>query len=182
MAGSTAYAAVRAVQAKPGETVVVSAAAGGVGSLTVQLLRRAGVRVLGIAGKSNHDWLTSHWVEPVEYGDGLEDRLRAAAPGGVDAFIDGFGDGYVELAIKLGVAPHRINTIIDFEAATRFGTMTEGGMSAATSDVLAELAELIATRELTVEISARYPIEQVREAYTELAKGHTRGKIVLRMR
>lgn len=182
VAGTTAYACVRAVNAQSGDTVAVSGAAGGVGSLTVQLLRHAGARVLGIASTPNHDWLASHGVEPVEYGDGCAERLRAAAPDGVDAFIDTHGDGYVDLAISLGVSPDRINTIIDFPAAERFGAKREGGMSASSADVLAELAALIAAGELTIEISARYPLEQVREAYTELAQGHTRGKIVLRMR
>ncbi|GAA1912941.1 NADP-dependent oxidoreductase [Streptomyces durmitorensis] len=181
VAGTTAYAAVRAVEAKPGESVAVSAAAGGVGSLTVQLLRRQGVRVLAIAGKANHGWLTSLGAEPLAYGDDLEERLRDAAPDGIDAFIDAYGNGYVELAIKLGVAPVRINTVVDFLAAQKFGTRSDGGMSAATSDVLAELAALIATGELAVPISATYPIEQVRAAYTALAGRHTRGKIVLRM-
>ncbi|MEU9087545.1 NADP-dependent oxidoreductase [Streptomyces sp. NPDC048357] len=182
VAGSTAYAAVRAVEAKPGETVAVSAAAGGVGSLTVQLLRRQGIRVLAIASEANHDWLASLGVQPIAYGEGLEERLRAAAPEGVDAFIDAFGDGYVELAIRLGVTPVRINTVVDFLGAQRFGARSDGGMSAATADVLAELAALLASGELTVAISAAYPIEQVREAYARLAAGHSRGKIVLRMR
>ncbi|WP_210590668.1 NADP-dependent oxidoreductase [Streptomyces sp. GESEQ-35] len=182
VAGSTAYAAVRAVEAKSGETVVVTAAAGGVGSLAVQLLCRAGVRVLAVAGKANQEWLASLGAEPVVYGDGLEERLRTVAPDGVDAFIDAFGDGYVDLAVRLGVAPVRINTVVDFLGAQRFGTRSDGGMAAATADVLAELAALIAAGELTVEIGASYPIEQVREAYTKLAERHTRGKIVLRMR
>jgi NADPH2:quinone reductase len=182
VAGSTAYAAVRAVAPKAGETVVVSGAAGGVGALTVQLARRAGARVIGIAGESNLDWLRSVGVEPVTYGDGLAERLRAATPSGIDAFIDTFGGGYVELALELGVQPQRVETIIDFAAAEKFGTQAVGGAEASTAPVLAELATLIASGELTVPIASTYPIEKVREAYTELAKRHTRGKIVLRMR
>ena len=96
--GATAYAAARAVAPQPGETVAVSAAAGGVGSLVVQLLALRDVRVLGIASSSNAEWLRAHGVEPIEYGDGLADRLRQAAPDGVDAFIDLFGPDYVQLA------------------------------------------------------------------------------------
>lgn len=185
VAGTTAYAAVRAVGAEPGETVAVSAAAGGVGSLTVQLLRRQGVRVLAVAGEANHDWLTSLGAVPIAHGEGVEgveERIRAAAPEGVDAFIDTYGDGYVELAMRLGVAPVRINTIIDFPAAKKFGTKSDGNMSAADADVLAELAALIAEGEIVADVSATYPVEQVREAYTALAGPHSRGKIVLRMR
>jgi NADPH:quinone reductase-like Zn-dependent oxidoreductase len=182
VAGSTAYAAVRAVAPKAGETVVVSGAAGGVGSLTVQLARRTGARVIGVASEANREWLASVGVDHVAYGEGLAERLRAAAPEGVDSVIDTFGGGYVELAIDLGVAPERIDTIIDFVAAQKFGTKTEGSAAASSASVLAVLAELIATGELVMEVAASYPLEQVREAYTELAKRHTRGKIVLRMR
>ncbi|MEU0953043.1 NADP-dependent oxidoreductase [Streptomyces niveus] len=185
VAGTTAYASVRAVGAEPGETVAVSAAAGGVGSLAVQLLRRQGVRVLAVAGEANHEWLASLGAVPIAYGEGVEgveERLRAAAPDGVDAFIDAYGGGYVELAMGLGVAPVRINTIIDFPAAKKFGTKSDGNMAAARADVLAELAALIAEGEIGVAVSATYPIDQVQQAYAALAGPHSRGKIVLRMR
>lgn len=182
VAGTTAYAAVRAVAPKNGETVAVSGAAGGVGSLTVQLVRRTGADVIGIAGASNANWLRSMGARPVTYGDGLGARLSGSAPHGIDAFIDTFGGGYVELAIELGVAPGRVETIIDFATAVRLGAQAIGGATASTAPVLAELVKLIAAGELTVPIAATYPLAQVREAYTELAKRHTRGKIVLRMR
>src|SRR5581483_4703858 len=111
--GATAYAAVRAVALTEGDTVVVSGAAGGVGSLAVQLARRAGATVIGLASPANHEWLAGHRVIPVTYGDGVADRIRQAA-GKVDAFIDTFGDGYVRLALELGVEPSRIDTIADF--------------------------------------------------------------------
>lgn len=180
VAGTTAYAAVRAVEVKAGETVVVSGAAGGVGSLVVQLAHRLGAQVVGIAGEANHDWLRDRGVVPVPYGDGVGDRVKAAAPQGIDAFVDTNGQGYVELAVNLGVDPQRIDTIIDFPAIERFGVRGEGNAAGATAEVLAELADLVATGELEVPIAASYPLEQVREAYTELEKGHTRGKIVLR--
>jgi NADPH:quinone reductase len=122
--GVTAYAAVRAVAPQPGETVAVSAAAGGVGSVVVQLLALRDVRVLGIASSSNAEWLRAHGVVPVEYGEGLADRLRQAAPDGVDAFIDLFGPDYVQLAVDLGVPPERVDTIISFEKAAEVGAKT----------------------------------------------------------
>jgi NADPH:quinone reductase-like Zn-dependent oxidoreductase len=178
--GSTAYAAVRAVAPRRGETVVVSGAAGGVGSLVVQLARRTGARVVGIAGPANHDWLRDHGVQPVAHGDGLRERITAAAPDGVDAFVDTHGDGYVALALELGVAPERIDTIADFAAIEKFGVRGDGSAAGASAEVLAELAGLIQAGELDVPIAATYPLAEVREAYTELARGHTRGKIVLR--
>jgi NADPH:quinone reductase-like Zn-dependent oxidoreductase len=181
-AGVTAYAAVRAVSLKPGDTVAISGAAGGVGTLASQLARRAGARVLGIAGPANADWLTSIGAIPIAYGDGLADRLRAAAPDGIDAFIDTFGSGYVELAIELGVDPRRIDTIIDVAAAEKYGVKTDASAEASNPTVLAELAHLVADKELALPIAVTYPLEQVREAYTQLGQRHTHGKIVLTLR
>jgi NADPH:quinone reductase-like Zn-dependent oxidoreductase len=181
VAGVTAWGAVHSVQPKPGETVVVSGAAGGVGSLAVQLARRTGAAVIGLASEGNHEWLKSHGVVAVAYGDGVADRIRAAAPGGVDAFIDTYGDGYVELAMALGVAAERIDTIADFAAAAKYGVKTDGGAEAGPgAEVLAELASLVADGHLEVSIASVYPLAQVREAYTELERRHTHGKIVLR--
>jgi NADPH:quinone reductase-like Zn-dependent oxidoreductase len=181
VAGATAWGAVHAVQPEEGETVVISGAAGGVGSLAVQLARGTGATVIGLAGESNHEWLKRHGVIPVAYGDGVADWIRAAAPSGVDAFIDIYGDGYVELALGLGVAAERIDTIVDFAAAAKHGVKTDGGTAAGPgAKVLAELAGLIADGTLEVPIANVYPLAQVREAYTELERRHTRGKIVLR--
>jgi len=176
IAGSTAYASVRAVALKQGDSVAVSGAAGGVGSITVQLARRAGAGVIGIAGQANHDWLTVHGIKPVTYGNGLANRLRQAA---IDAFIDTYGQGYVKIAIELGVAPDRINTIIDFAVAKQYGVKTEGSQAALNAAVLAELAGLIDAGELEVPIAATFLPGDVRESLKLLERGHTRGKIVL---
>jgi NADPH:quinone reductase-like Zn-dependent oxidoreductase len=181
VAGTTAWGAVRAVEPKEGETVVISGAAGGVGCIAVQIARRTGATVIGLASESNHEWLKSHGVIPVAYGDGVADRIKAAAPVGVDAFVDTHGDGYVELALALGVAAGRIDTIADFAAAAKHGVKTDGGTAAGPgATVLAELAGLIADGQLEVPIANVYPLAQVRQAYTELERRHTRGKIVLR--
>jgi NADPH:quinone reductase-like Zn-dependent oxidoreductase len=179
VAGTTAYAAVRSVGLSAGDTVVVSGAAGGVGSIAVQLARNAAAKVIGLSSDANHKWLADHGVIPVTYGDGVEDRIRSASGGKVDAFIDTFGGGYVELALKLGVAPNRIDTIIDFAAAAKYGVKTEGSYEAATADVLAQLAELLATGRLEIPIAKVYPLAEVRDAYREIEQRHTRGKIVL---
>jgi NADPH:quinone reductase-like Zn-dependent oxidoreductase len=179
VAGCAAYASVRAVAPRAGETVVVSAAAGGVGSIAAQLARRTGATVIGVAGEGNHEWLQSHGIVPVAYGDGQAERISAAAGGPIDGLIDTFGGGYVEEAIRLGVAPERINTIIDFPAVERFGVKAEGTQSAASTEVLEELARLIAEGSLEVPIAATYPLDQVREAYRALEGRHIRGKIAL---
>ncbi len=176
IAGSTAYAAVRSVSLKKGDTVAISGAAGGVGSIAVQLAKRAGATVIGIASPANNEWLAAHGIQPEAYGDDLEGRLRTAK---VDALIDTHGGGYVKLAIELGISPARINTIIDFEGAQKYGTKTEGSSAALNAAVLAELAAMIAAGELEVPIAATFPLDQVQAAFSQLERGHTRGKIVL---
>ncbi|WP_454790392.1 NADP-dependent oxidoreductase [Mycolicibacterium lutetiense] len=182
VAGATAYAAVRAVRLQPGDTVAIAGAAGGVGTIAVQLAKRAGATVLGIAGSGNDEWLTAHGAVPVNYGDDLAARLRAASPSGrVDAFLDFFGGGYVKLAVEeLGVAPERVDTIIDFPAIEEFGVQAAGNAEGADIAIIAELADLAANGELDVPIAGVFALDDVRAAYTELEKRHTRGKLVLR--
>jgi NADPH:quinone reductase-like Zn-dependent oxidoreductase len=178
--GATAWAMVRAVSAGPGDTVVVSGAAGGVGSVAVQLARNAGATVIGLASEPNHDWLAGHGVIPVTYGDGAADRIRAASGGKVDAFLDTQGGGYVELAIELGVRPERIDTVADFSAPATYGVKAEGNAAGASAEVLAELAGLIEAGTLEIPIADVYPLDKVQDAYRELEQGHTHGKIVLK--
>jgi NADPH:quinone reductase-like Zn-dependent oxidoreductase len=178
VAGATAYAAVRAVALTGGDTVVVSGAAGGVGSLAVQLARRAGAAVIGLASPANHEWLAGHAVIPVAYGDGVADRITQAAAK-VDAFIDTFGADYVQLALRLGVQPSRIDTIANFTAVAEYGVKADGNAVGAGASTLAELAGLIADGQLELPIAATYPLSQVQDAYRRLASGHIRGKIVL---
>lgn len=180
VAGTTAYAAVRAVSPREGETVVVSGAAGGVGSLAVQLAKLAGATVIGLAGEANHAWLRELDVLPVAYGDGVLERIGQAAPDGVHAFVDTFGSGYVELALHLGIHPGRIDTIIDWAAAEKYNVKTDGNTAGASAEVLRDLAALVDKGLLEVPVARVYPLAEVREAYRELEKRHTRGKIVLR--
>jgi NADPH:quinone reductase-like Zn-dependent oxidoreductase len=179
VAGFTAWAAVRAVALSAGDTLVVAGAAGGVGSIAVQLARRSGATVIGLASEQNHGWLSAHGVAPVTYGDGVADRIRTIAPK-ADAFIDTYGGDYVELALgELGVRPDRVDTLVRFDAVEKYGVKAEGNAVGASAAVLAELAGLIAAGELEVPIAGAYPLTQVREAYARLASGHIRGKIVL---
>jgi NADPH:quinone reductase-like Zn-dependent oxidoreductase len=135
--------------------------------------------VVGLASEEHHPWLTGHGVVPVAYGDGVVGRIRAAADGRVDAFIDTFGGGYVEMAVDLGVAPDRIDTIIDRETAQKVGAKTEASAAAANAEVLAELAALIADGRLEIPVAEIYPLAEVGDAYRELERRHTLGKIVL---
>jgi NADPH:quinone reductase-like Zn-dependent oxidoreductase len=182
VAGFTASAMVRAVDVQPGDTVVVSGAAGGVGSIAVQLARRKGATVIGLASPSNHEWLTRHGVIPVAYGDGAARRIRDAVPAGreADAFLDTHGGDYVELALDdLKVSPERIDTVVRFDAAAKYGVKVEGNAAGTSAATLSELASLAATKELEIPLAYTFPLSAVRAAYTMLAKGHLRGKIVL---
>jgi len=181
VAGFTAWAMVRAVGLTAGDVVVVSGAAGGVGSLAVQLARRAGATVIGLAGGANHDWLTRHGVLPVAYGDGVADRIREAADHrDITAFLDTYGGDYVELALNdLKVSPERVDTVVRFDAVARYGVKADGNAAGASAATLAELARLVAAKELEVPLARSYQLSEVRAAYSQLAKGHIRGKIVL---
>jgi len=185
VAGATARAALRAVGLKAGERLVVSNAAGGVGSLVVQLAVAAGAKVIGLSSPAHHPWLKLRGVLPVAYGDGVAERIRAVAGAGgpIDAFIDTYGADYVELALALGVRPECIDTIANFDAPAKYGVKAEGG-SAIESErdrvrVLADLAAAISQGTVVVPIAHVYALEEVQAAYRELAQGHTLGKIVL---
>jgi NADPH:quinone reductase len=177
--GVTAFAAVRAVDLGEGDTVVVSAAAGGVGTVAVQLAQVRGAKVVGLASEGHHDWLREHGVTPVTYGEGMLERIIEATPQGIDAFIDLYGPDYIDLALQLDVAPERIETIIAWERAAEVGAKTEGSSDATSPEILGEMAELVATGKIDLPIAATYPLDEVREAFEQLEDRHTLGKIVL---
>jgi NADPH:quinone reductase-like Zn-dependent oxidoreductase len=142
-------------------------------------VRRSG-RAIALASERHHAWLRERGAVPVAYGDGVGERIAAAADGTpVAAFIDLVGGGYVELALELGIATDRIDSIVDFPAIAKYGVKGEGGAAAAGAATLAELAEAIAAGDLVVPIQRTYPLDDVRVAFTELEAGHVAGKIVL---
>jgi len=177
--GVTAFAAVRAVDISEGDTVVVSAAAGGVGTVTVQLLKVRGANVVGLASADHHDWLREKGVTPVTYGEGVMGRILEATPDGIDAFIDLYGPEYVDLAVQLDVPPAKIETIIAYEKAQEVGAKMEGSAEGTSPEILKEMAELVAAGRIELPIAATYPLDEVREAFEQLEDRHTLGKIVL---
>jgi NADPH:quinone reductase-like Zn-dependent oxidoreductase len=180
VAGTTALALLQEVPVEAHDVVVVAGAAGGVGVFLTQLAAGTGATVIAVAGESNHEWLQAHGATPVSYGDGLEERLRAAAPDGVTAFFDLFGSGYTDLAVALGVPADRVATIADFGAGKRLG-VTVTGMSALhdPAEGVRQLAAMVAGGGFDVPIKARFPLEQVQEAYREVARRSGLGKVVL---
>jgi len=135
--------------------------------------------VLGIASPDSDAALAGLGATPVHYGEGLADRLNDAAPGGIGAFIDLFGPEYVHLAVTLGIPRDRIETIIAFDAAAELGTKSDGSATASTPEVLADMAGLIVDGSVTLPIAATYPLDRVADAFAELERRHTHGKIVL---
>jgi NADPH2:quinone reductase len=184
VAGATAFAGVDAVDPKPDEIVVISAAAGGVGSIALQLVRLRGAHVVAIASDRHREWLEAKGAVVVNYGEGLEERVRAEVsrlvPGAKspDAFLDFRGDDYVRLAVALGVGPRRINTI-DYAAAAEFGTRSDASAEGTKPEILVDLARIASAGEIEIPISGLFPLDRVREAFTELEQGHALGKIVL---
>lgn len=178
LVGNTARRSVDALNLRPDDTVLVSAASGGVGIIACQLAVRAGATVVGTASATHHAFLRSIGVIPVAYGEGEEDRLRAAAPQGFTAMADNQGRHSVELGLSLGIQPDRINSIVDYDAAETFGISTVGG-GGKTAAELTQLATELADGSLRLPIRASYPMDQVQDAYRELETGHGLGKVVL---
>ncbi|MES2093960.1 MAG: NADP-dependent oxidoreductase [Actinomycetota bacterium] len=178
LVGNAAFRATRALAPRAGETVLVSAAAGGVGNFAAQLALAEGATVIGTASEENHDYLRGLGVIPVSYGEGLVGRLRAAAPQGIDAVIDTSGAETVEAALQLGVDPSRINTIVYFAGVEKYGISAIGG-GGKTAVQLGELAQLVAGGSVVLPIAATFPLSEVRAAYQLLESHHPRGKIVL---
>ncbi|MHC5796838.1 NADP-dependent oxidoreductase [Lacisediminihabitans sp. FW035] len=178
LVGNTAERATRAVAPIAGETVLVSAAAGGVGLFAAQLAIASGATVIGTASEGNHHFLRDLGIIPVAYGPGLADRLRSASPQGIDAVIDNAGQETIEAAIELGVDPKRINSIVYYEGVAKYGISTVGGGGKTSAD-LARLARLVADGTIVLPIAATFPLAEVRAAYELLESRHLRGKVVL---
>jgi NADPH:quinone reductase-like Zn-dependent oxidoreductase len=179
IAATTAEAALTAISAGPGDTVLIGGAAGGVGVFAVQLARLAGARVIATASEGSFDFLRGLGAEPVAYGDGLAGRVRALAPDGITAATDLFGTETASVALDLGVPAARISTIAARDPElTAQGVQATGGANAAPG-TLERVAGLIADGKLTVPVAATYPVAQVRDAVTVQAGRHVRGKIVV---
>ncbi|MCL7497435.1 NADP-dependent oxidoreductase [Streptomyces sp. MCA2] len=176
LAGLTAYQALKRVGTKAGETVLVHAAAGGVGSLAVQIAVAQGARVIGTASERNHEFLRSLGAEPVTYGDGLADRVRALAPEGVDAAVDFVGGGVVEVSQELLKDRGRVASIADGEVKSKGGHMV---WVRPDTDDLTALGALADAGKLTVPVEVILPLREAAEAFRRSMAGRTRGKIVL---
>jgi NADPH:quinone reductase-like Zn-dependent oxidoreductase len=161
-----------------GQTLLINGAAGGVGSVAVQLARARGARVIGTAGESNQEFLRSLGAEPTTYGEGLVERVRALAPDGVDLAFDTAGKGGVPDLITLTGDPARVATIADFGAAA-LGVKVTGGGDFRATEALDEAAELIELGRLSVPIAGTFSFSNAAEAHRISQDGHVRGKLIL---
>ncbi len=186
LAGTTAEHALAVTRIGSGDTVVVHGASGGVGLMAVQLAVNAGARVIGTASQGGHDYLRQLGVEPVTYGDGLVERIRALSPGGVDAAIDTVGsDEAIDASVALVADRSRIVTIAAFQRGVELGLKVIGAGPGADpgteirSAARLELVRLAEAGKIKVRVAATYPLAEVAAAHRELMSGHTHGKIVL---
>jgi NADPH:quinone reductase-like Zn-dependent oxidoreductase len=176
-AAQTADIALTELGVGAGDTVLIHGAAGAVGTIAVQLCRLRGATVVGAARETQHDHLRSLGTIPIAYGDGFADRVRAVAPHGVDACLDGVGGAALDAAIALVPDRNRILTLVEHARAAELGIrVTPPARSAAR---LAALARLYSAGELTVHILAAYPLERAADAHRAYRAGNVRGKIVL---
>lgn len=178
-AGGTAYTVLGKLGVKAGDTLLIHAAAGGVGTFAVQLAKTQGVNVIGTAGESNHEYLRSLGATPVTYGAGLLDRVRAAAPDGVDAVLDASGRGEIPLSIELTGDPARVLTLVAFDQAATGIQVHVGGSGSELGAALRELATLVAQGRLAVSISETYPLTEAGAALSASTTGHVHGKLVV---
>jgi NADPH:quinone reductase-like Zn-dependent oxidoreductase len=186
LTGATAVHTLTATGVGQGDTVLIHGASGGVGQMAVQLAVLRGARVIGTASAERQDVVRALGAEPVTYGDGLADRVRALAPDGVDAAVDTVGtDEAIDVSLQFVADRDRIATIAAFARGFEAGIKVLGAGPGADpgndirSAARLELADLVAADKLSVAVSATYPLEQVADAQRAIMTGHTTGKIVL---
>jgi NADPH:quinone reductase-like Zn-dependent oxidoreductase len=179
VAVTTAYRALNLLKLGEGETLLIDGAAGGVGTVAVQLAVARGLTVIGTASEANHDYLRSLGAVPVRYGEGLADRVRTVAPQGVDATFDASGRGSLATLVELTGGPERVVTIAAPDAAEHGVHFTSGRPEESVPGALAEGAALAAEGKLELPVARVYPLAEAGAAQDESEAGHVRGKLVL---
>ena len=178
VAGETAERGLRLLDVNAGDTLFVDGGAGGVGAATVQMAVARGARVIASASEANHDYLREIGATPVLYGEGMAERVRAAAAGPVDAVFDVAGKTPVEDLISLAPTPSQVVSIANFAAGQAGARVTGGGADSRPMEALAEVGELLAENKLVIKVQT-FPFDRAAEAYRISQAGHVRGKLVL---
>ncbi|MCX5084290.1 MULTISPECIES: NADP-dependent oxidoreductase [Streptomyces] len=178
-AGETAMRAIGQLGVVSGGTLLINGASGSVGSAAVQFAVVRGARVIGTASPANHEYLRSLGAEPVAYGDGLAERVRAIAPDGVDLALDVAGSGVLPELIGLAGGPDHVVTLADFAGAQEYGVRFSRGDSGRAVHVLGEMGELIESGRLSLPVAQTFPLTEIAKAHRVSEDGHVRGKLVL---
>jgi NADPH:quinone reductase-like Zn-dependent oxidoreductase len=177
VASETAERVLNLLGVAAGETVLMHGAAGGVGTLAVQLATARGARVIATAGPANQEYLASLGATPTLYGEGLVERVRALAPGGVDAVFDLAGKGALEDSVALRGGTERIVTIADFRARQLGITFSNGSPEHSAARLAAVAQDAAAGKVVTTVVA--YPLERAATAQQVSDSGHVRGKLVV---
>lgn len=176
-AGQAAHTAIEALGVRAGDTFLINGAAGGVGTVAVQLARHRKATVIGTASKDNHDYLRSLGAIPLTYGDGLADRIRALVPAGPDVALDAAGAAGLRVAVELLTSPDRVGTITARETYKESGARWIGSQRSA--ERLDDLVRLYTAGVLRLHVRALYPLRKAAHAHRDVESGHGRGKVVL---
>jgi NADPH:quinone reductase-like Zn-dependent oxidoreductase len=178
VAGETSERGLRLLDVKAGDTLFVDGGAGGVGAATVQMALTRGAKVIASASEANHAYLREIGATPVLYGQGLVERVRAAAGGPVDAVFDVAGKTPIEDLISLAPEPSQVLSIANFAAAQAGARVSGGGADSHPMEALALVAELLAQNKLVLKVQT-FPFDRAAEADRISQSGHVRGKLVL---
>jgi NADPH:quinone reductase-like Zn-dependent oxidoreductase len=178
VAGETGERGLRLLDVKTGDTLFVDGGAGGVGAVTVQMALARGAKVIASASEANHDYLRELGATPVVYGQGVAERVRAAAGGPIDAVLDVAGKTPVEELISLAPKPSQVVTIANYTAGQAGARVTGGGADSHPMEALALVADLLAQNKLVLKVQT-FPFDRAAEAYRISQGGHVRGKLVL---
>ncbi len=170
----TAHTALTELQVSAGDTLLIHGASGGVGTVAVQLARAAGATVIGTAGPANQDYLRSLGATPAVYGDGLADRVRALAPGGVDVALDAAGGAALDTSLELVADRQRIGTLVDFTRADELGVRPLRSRRSAAR--LQAITDLYRAGGLMLTVSETFPLDRIADAHRRIDSGHARGK------
>ena len=167
------------VGVEDGDAVLVSGAAGGVGSAAVQIARERGAKVIGTASERNQDYLRSLGAIPTTYGDGLTGRVRELAPDGVDAALDIAGSGVIPELIKLTGDPARVVSIADF-SAPEHGAQVSGSPGDRPA-AFTEAARLFEAGKFTLPVTNLYGLHEADAAHAESERGHVAGRTIIKL-
>lgn len=162
-----------------GSTVVINGASGSIGSAAVQFAVHRGARVIGTGSPATHDYLRSLGAEPVAYGEGMSNRVRALAPDGVDLALDVAGSGVLPELIDLAGGAAHVITIADFPGAKRYGVRFSRGNEGRAEYAIAQAMQLIEDGTFRIPVGQTFPLEDVAEAHRVGESGAVRGKLVL---